>query len=161
MFKNAVVKKFSIILVMVVIIAAMPAMKALAATSYGPGEHYLGHFTFQDANTGAKRTYNAKQMRIKIAWKKGEWEPWASDINMRIRVYRAYNGKNAFSKTFTPKDDTDGRKDGSGYYYAVSGWFTINKGSDYRIEYDASTVAGAKGTGHYRKGDVHTWIELR
>ena len=149
------------VLVMVMIIAAIPVMEIHAAPSYGPGEYYLGSFTFQDTNTGAKRTYNANQMRIKIAWKKGEWQPWASDINMSISVYRAYNGKSAFFKKFTPQDDIDGKKDSSGYYYAVSGWFTINKGSDYRIFYDASTVAGANGTGHYRKGNVHTWIELR
>ena len=54
--RNALVKRISMVLVMVMIIAAIPVMEIHAAPSYGPGEYYLGSFTFQDTNTGAKRT---------------------------------------------------------------------------------------------------------
>ena len=162
MLKKVVIRRIGILLAMVVFISTMPVRNTVAATtpSYGPGVYYLGNFSFQDQNNGAQRTYNARKMRIKIAWKKGEWQPWASDVNMTINVFRASNWKSAFYKKFTPANDPDG-KDGNGYYYVVSDWFTIDKGYNYRIGYDASTVAGAKGTGHYRKANVHTWIELK
>lgn len=126
--------------------------------SYWPGDHDLGGFTFQDKNQGSSRTYYANQMQIKPAWKPAD-NP-SSEIDLYIKVVRAWNGDVAYEHRFTLNDDVDG-KDGSGWWYAESPWFNINNGSDYYIYYEAFTTPGYSGTGTTRKADVHTWIELR
>ncbi len=155
---KTVTKRVSLFLAVMMLLVTVFSTTAFAATEYGPGEYYLGQFEFTNTNNGAKRTYNANYMRIKVAWKKGEFLP-ASDIDLSVDVIRESNGDYAFSERFTPSDDTNG-KDSDGYYYVVSEWFPINNGSDYRICYEAFTTSGQEGTGSNRKGDVHTWIEL-
>lgn len=158
--KKRVTKKVCMLLAMMMLLISMFSTTVFAATEYGPGEYYLGQFNFTDSNTGAARTYNAKFMRIKVAWKKGESDiTTKSDIDLYVDVYRVWNGKSAYTHQFTPSEDRDG-KDSDGYYYVESPWFEVNNGSDYRIYYEAFTTPGQTGTGSNRKGNVHTWIEL-
>lgn len=126
--------------------------------SYGPGDHDLGGFTFNDTNKGSSRTFNARQMQIKPAWKAADSS--TSEVDLYIKVVRAWNGDVAYSHRFTLNDDVDG-KDGSGWWYAESPWFNINSGSDYYIFYEAFTTPGYTPTGNNRSAHVHTWIELR
>lgn len=159
--QTKVIRKVSALLVVSMLFVALSSTNVFAANEYGPGEWYLGQFTFQDSNAGARRTYNAEYMQIKIAWKPGEWGiTFPSDIDLYVGVQRIWNGETPFQRRLTPADDTDGKKDANGYYYYVSPVFKINKGSDYRINYEAFTAAGQQGTGNNRYGDVHTWIVL-
>lgn len=153
-----VTKRFSFILALALVVSTLFTTTAFAATTYTPGEYYLGHFTFQNTNTGAMRIYKANKMRLKIAWKKGE-SGNASDINLNVTVRPENSSYLSKSIDFKPNMDSDG-KDSNGYYYVISDWFSITNGATYRLIYDASTCDGGTGTGHYRKGDVHTWIEL-
>lgn len=136
--------------------SGMISLSAIA--SYGPGDHDLGGFTFKDKNQGASRTYNAKQMQIKPAWKATDSS--TSEVDLYVKVVRAWNGDVAYARRFTLNDDVDG-KDRDGWWYTESSWFNINSGSDYYIYYEAFTTPGYSGTGTTRSAHVHTWIELR
>lgn len=163
MFKKSIVKRICILFAMVMMISAICPTNVFAETFYSGHDYYLGSFHFVDSNQGSKRTYNANQMRIKVAWRYGETPRWDwvySDIDLYVDVYRAWNGQSVYKHRFTPSEDWDG-KDGDGYYYVESDWFNINNGSDYRIYYEAFTTPGKTGTGYNRQGDVHTWVELR
>ena len=156
-FMKKVSKRFYLLLAVALLFSSIFTTTAFAATSYNPGEYYLGHFTFTNSNIGAMRIYKANKMRLKIAWKKGEAS--ASDINLTVDVTPENSSHKSYSVVFKPYMDTDG-KDSDGYYYVVTDWFPITYGGTYRLIYDASTCDGGTGTGHYRQGDVHTWIEL-
>lgn len=154
---KAIVKRFSLVITIVLTVSTLFATTAFAATTYNPGTYYLGNFTFTNTNNGAMRIYKANKMRLKIAWKKGELT--GSDINLTVDVSPENSSHKSHTEVFKPNMDSDG-KDSNGYYYVETNWFDITKGGTYRLLYDASTCDGGTGTGHYRKGDVHTWIEL-
>lgn len=67
---KAIVKRFSLVITIVLTVSTLFATTAFAATTYNPGTYYLGHFTFTNTNNGAMRIYKANKMRLKIAWKK-------------------------------------------------------------------------------------------
>lgn len=152
-----ITKRLSLLFTLVLAVSTIFTTTAFAATTYNPGEYYLGHFTFTNTNNGAMRIYRANKMRLKIAWKKGE--TFGSDINLTVAVSPENSAHLRHTEVFKPSMDSDG-KDADGYYYVVTDWFSITNGGTYRLLYDASTCDGGTGTGHYRKGDVHTWIEL-
>lgn len=125
--------------------------------SYWAGDHDLGGFTFTDKNRGASRTFHTQYMQIKPAWKAADSA--TSEVDLYVKVVRAWNGDVAYENRFTLKDDVDG-KDSSGWWYVESPWFKINKDSDYYIYYEAFTTPGYAPTGSSRRASVHTWIEL-
>lgn len=126
--------------------------------SYWAGYHDLGGFTFTDKNKGASRTFYTNYMQIKPAWKAADSS--TSEVDLYVKVVRAWNGDVAYEHRFTLRDDVDG-KDSAGWWYAESPWFKINSGSDYYIYYEAFTTPGYTPTGSTRRANVHTWIELK
>lgn len=131
----------------------------LSVGTYGPGDWDLGGGTFYNSNLGNARTYNAHYMQIKPAWKASDSS--TSEVELLVKVIRQWNGDVAYEHRFKLYEDTDGRKDGDGWWYAESAWFPINYGSDYQIYYEAFTADGYQGIGTNRSAHFHTWIELK
>lgn len=110
-----------------------------------------------DVANGGIYTYNNKYIKIKPAWRPSD--STTSMEELEIRVYRKWNNQLIYARRILLSEDTDGKADGSGWWYYESPWIEINSGSDYYIQYELYTATGYTGTGAARKGDVSVWIE--
>ena len=137
----------------------LPRVSCVSVGTYGAGEYQMEYVNFKDKTNGAIRTYNTQYMRIKPAWKATDSS--TSEVELLVKVIRKSNGDVAYSHRFKLSEDTDGHKDGEGWWYAKSAPFKINKTSDYFFYYEVFTADGYKGTGNTRSGEAHLWVELR
>lgn len=137
----------------------LPRVSWVSVGTYGAGEYQMEYVNFKDKTNGAIRTYNTQYMRIKPAWKATDSS--TSEVELLVKVIRKSNGDVAYSHRFKLSEDTDGHKDGEGWWYAKSAPFKINKTSDYFFYYEVFTADGYKGTGNTRSGEAHLWVELR
>ena len=134
----------------------LPRVSWVSVGTYGAGEYQMEYVNFKDKTNGAIRTYNTQYMRIKPAWKATDSS--TSEVELLVKVIRKSNGDVAYSHRFKLSEDTDGHKDGEGWWYAKSAPFKINKTSDYFFYYEVFT---ADGSGNTRSGEAHLWVELR
>ena len=137
----------------------LPRVSWVSVGTYGAGEYQMEYVNFKDKTNGAIRTYNTQYMRIKPAWKATDSS--TSEVELLVKVIRKSNGDVAYSHRFKLSEDTDGHKDGEGWWYAKSAPFKINKTSDYFFYYEVFTADGYKGTGNTRSGEAHLCVELR
>ncbi|MGN1302436.1 MAG: hypothetical protein ACI4VO_02130 [Clostridia bacterium] len=150
--KNTKAKRylsFLLTLVMAFSIIMGTHATAFAANACNPGSNYLGTFTFTGQNAGAYYTINGTKARICVAYK-------AVDNNyafsLGLNVYE-YGGRNVFRINLY----NHGEKDSDGYYFFVSDYFSVNKGVDYRITYDAFTQGAV---GEQRRLKCHVWYDV-
>lgn len=135
-----------------------PAASWVSVGTYGPGSYQIEYVNFKDKTNGEIRTYNGNSMQIKPAWK--ATDSTTSEVELLVKVIRKSNGDVFFEHRFKLYEDTDGHKDGDGWWYAESSWFDINNTSDYFFYYEVFTADGYQGTGNTRCGEVHLWIEV-
>ena len=157
MFKKSILKRICIFFSLVMLICAISPTNTFAETLYpthNNGDYYLGHISNFTYKRGATRTYNGSFAELRVAWKAVDG---GSDIDMRVEIYNETLGEVTHITRFTPWDDTAGRKDGDGYYYAVD-YFAYYPGNKIHINYEPFTTSGARGTGRNRVADVHTWV---
>ena len=150
---------FTTILALVFFASSSMMPKAYAAEQLHLGRNYLGYFSFTNTNTGVSRTMDGNSMNVSIAWRQAD--NGFTCPNIKIKVIRTYTGEVAYSGTLSIYNDPDG-KDNDGFYYLNTGYFHVNRGSDYHIFYDAVTPFGVPGIpfGGFRRADVHTWVDL-
>lgn len=110
-----------------------------------------------DVDNGGIYTYNNKFIKIKPAWRPSD--STTSMEELEIRVYRKWKDQLIYARRIVLSDDTDGKADGSGWWYYETPWIEINSGSDYYIQYELYTASGYTGTGAARQGDVSVWLE--
>lgn len=137
----------------------LPAVSWVSVGTYGAGDYQMEYVNFKDKTNGAIRTYNTRYMQIKPVWKATDSS--TSEVELLVKVIRKSNGDVAYSHRFKLSEDTDGHKDGQGWWYAESVPFEINRTSDYFFYYEVFTADGYQGTGNTRSGEVHMWVELR
>lgn len=135
-----------------------PAAGWVSVGSFGAGDYQIEYVNFRDKTEGDIRTYNTRYMQIKPAWKATDSS--ASEVELLVKVIRKSNGNVAYSHRFKLTEDTDGHKDGQGWWYAESVPFEINRTSDYFFYYEVFTADGYQSTGNKRAGEVHMWVEL-
>lgn len=136
-----------------------PRVSWTSVGTYGPGDYQMEYVNFKDKTNGSIRTYNANYMQIKPAWKATDSS--TSEVELLIKVIRKSNGDVAYENRFKLSDDTDGHKDGEGWWYAESPFFKINNTSDYFFYYEVFTADGYQGTGNTRCGQAHVWVTLK
>lgn len=122
------------------------------ATSFGPGDHYWGGVTFTGDNSGAYKTINGTQVKIKVAFKAVDSSPYSYRL---LLDFSQYGGKLMYHGDFnswTVSPDNDG------YYYYETDWINIKSGVDYRFIYNANTSCACYDP---RRVNVHIWVEVR
>lgn len=136
-----------------------PAASWVSVGTFGAGDYQMEYVNFRDKTEGSIRTYNTRYMQIKPAWKATDSS--TSEVELLVKVIRKSNGEVAYNHRFKLSEDTDGHKDGQGWWYAESVPFEINRTSDYFFYYEVFTADGYQATGNKRAGEVHMWVELR
>lgn len=130
--------------------------------SFNPGDNYLGYVTVTKTNQagGSAHTLYGRSIQVKPAWK--AVDSTSSEVNLRIWIIDENTGKKVFDDLFTPSDDTDGRKDKDGFWYAESDWSynVLTSGHSYRFYYDITTASGSTPTGNVRQALCHIWFNL-
>ena len=121
-------------------------------TSFGPGDWYWGGVTFHGENGGAYKTINGNQVKIKVAFKAVDGQPYSYHLFLD---FVEYGGRNVYSRNYNSWSVSP---DGDGYYYYESGWINVNKGVDYRFLYNANSECACYDP---RTLNVHIWIEVR
>ena len=122
------------------------------ATSFGPGDWYWGGVTFYDDNGGAYKTINGNQVKIKVAFKAVDGEPYSYHLYLD---FVEYGGRYVYSRDY---NSWSVAPDADGYYYYESDWINVNKGVDYRFFYGANSECACNDP---RRLEVHIWIEVR
>lgn len=121
-------------------------------TSFNPGDWHWGSVTFHGENGGAYKTINGNQVKIKVAFKAVDGEPYSYHLYLD---FVEYGGRIVRSWDY---NNWSVAPDGAGYYYYESDWIDINKGVDYRFLYRANSECACYDP---RKLEVHIWIEVR
>lgn len=122
------------------------------ATSFGPGDWYWGGVTFYDENDGAYKTINGNQVKIKVAFKSVDGDPYSYHLYLR---FVEYGGRSVYYRDY---NSWSVAPDGDGFYYYESDWVNVNRGVDYRFFYSSNSECACNDP---RRLEVHIWIEVR
>lgn len=128
------------------------SVASVQTTSFGPGDWYWGGFTFYDYNVGAYKTINGNQVKIKVAFKAVDGQPYSYILSLDCYEYggNCIYSRNLNSWSVSPDSD--------GYYYYESGWINVNYGVDYHFVYGANSSCACDDP---RTLNVHVWIEVQ
>ena len=152
-FKTSKAKRYwSVLLALVMTFSIFIGTQTTASAATmgkvcNPGSNYLGTFTFTGTNVGAYFTINGTRARICVAYK-------PVDNNYSFSLY--LNVTEFGDRSVYHINLYNHEKDADGYYFFVSDYFTVNKGVDYRISYEAYTQMAHEE----RRLNCHVWCDV-
>lgn len=140
----------SVLLVFIMLLSIVPMGASAAQES-----NYFGHVTFTGTNTGSWHKVNPAhtKARMCVAFKVIDGKSYSTDLYVNAQQYPGVaRGSRLWCKNYNATPDS------GGYYYYVSEWFTISKGSDIRLTYTATS----SGTSYDpRRVDCHVWVDTK